>query len=206
MSKIYVLQLQDNKYYVGKTNDVDARFAEHLSVEGSGWTSKYPPISVIEIRESKSPLDEDTVTREYMMKFGIDNVRGATYVTEQLSEEQKNQLNQVLFGALNRCHGCGSASHWIRDCDQKQKQQQPRPQRQSLPPSQPQPACFRCGHTSHLARDCFARTSVRGDSLDNKDGSGCCFRCGRNSHYARDCFARTAVSRVYLGDGDSDSD
>jgi predicted GIY-YIG superfamily endonuclease len=35
MSKIYVLQLQKNKFYVGKTNNIECRYQEHLNGIGS---------------------------------------------------------------------------------------------------------------------------------------------------------------------------
>lgn len=45
----YVLKLQDNKYYVGRTmKTLDDRFVEHLTGIGSAWTKKYPPLEVVE--------------------------------------------------------------------------------------------------------------------------------------------------------------
>ena len=41
---IYVLKCQNNKYYVGKTENPDYRLESHFSEGGSAWTKKYKPI------------------------------------------------------------------------------------------------------------------------------------------------------------------
>jgi predicted GIY-YIG superfamily endonuclease len=42
---IYILKLEENKWYVGKTyRKVKERFQEHLDGKGSSWTKKYKPI------------------------------------------------------------------------------------------------------------------------------------------------------------------
>ena len=43
MVAIYCLRLEENKYYVGKTNHIEFRLENHI---GSEWTKKYKPISV----------------------------------------------------------------------------------------------------------------------------------------------------------------
>lgn len=40
MITIYVLQCQQNKYYVGKSNNIDFRLEEHFNNEGSEWRFK----------------------------------------------------------------------------------------------------------------------------------------------------------------------
>lgn len=45
---IYILKLNDNKYYIGKTNRIVIdRYQEHLEGIGSFWTKKYKPLSII---------------------------------------------------------------------------------------------------------------------------------------------------------------
>jgi len=83
---IYVLKLTSGKYYVGKTFNIDKRYEEHLSGKGSTWTKLYKPTSIIEVRKSTSGFDEDKVTKEYMAKYGIKNVRGASYVAKELDD------------------------------------------------------------------------------------------------------------------------
>jgi predicted GIY-YIG superfamily endonuclease len=42
-TNIYILKLQNNKYYIGKTNDINSRYKQHLCGSGSAWTKKYRP-------------------------------------------------------------------------------------------------------------------------------------------------------------------
>ena len=46
---IYILQLELNKYYIGKTNNPDIRLDSHFNSNGSEWTRIYKPIKVYEL-------------------------------------------------------------------------------------------------------------------------------------------------------------
>ncbi len=39
---LYVIELKDNKYYVSKTKNVPQEIREHVLLEKSRWTKKYP--------------------------------------------------------------------------------------------------------------------------------------------------------------------
>ena len=88
MVTIYVLKLQGNKYYVGKTTNPTYRLDDHFSEGGSAWTKKYKPISIHELQPDKPDTDEQIVTQKYMQKYGIDNVRGGPWCKINLSEAE----------------------------------------------------------------------------------------------------------------------
>jgi predicted GIY-YIG superfamily endonuclease len=113
---VYVLRLQHGKYYVGKTDDVQRRFQQHQNGRGSGWTQKYPPIAIEKTYPRAGPFDEDKVTKEYMAKHGIDNVRGGTYVSVELDEYQTEVLKQEIWSATDCCTRCGRKGHFVKDC------------------------------------------------------------------------------------------
>ena len=46
-TNIYVLRLEGGRYYVGKTDNVPQRFQQHLQGQGSTWTKKYKPVSLV---------------------------------------------------------------------------------------------------------------------------------------------------------------
>ena len=48
MLNIYVLQLEKGKYYIGKTNNINARLNNHFLNGGSEWTKLYKPTKLIE--------------------------------------------------------------------------------------------------------------------------------------------------------------
>ena len=49
MVYIYILQLEQGKYYIGKTNNPQFRIDSHFNFNGSAWTTKYKPIQIIKI-------------------------------------------------------------------------------------------------------------------------------------------------------------
>jgi predicted GIY-YIG superfamily endonuclease len=116
MTTIYVLRLQGGKYYVGKTENPQKRFQEHKDGRGSSWTRLYPPIGIYKLQQNASPFDEDKVTKEMMAKYGIDNVRGGSYVTEELDEVQEEALRRELWAAQDCCTNCGRKGHFVKDC------------------------------------------------------------------------------------------
>ena len=115
MTSIYVLGLIDGRYYVGRSDNVQQRYQQHLNGDGSAWTKKYRPVSLVETIKG-GIFDEDKVTKQYMAKYGIDNVRGGSYVQIQLSEVQKEALKLELWGAQDRCSQCGRTGHFVKDC------------------------------------------------------------------------------------------
>ena len=111
MVNIYVLKLEDKssgyKYYIGKTNnDVSIVYSQHKNNKDCEWTTKYPPIELFETFKSEYSLDEDKVTKLYMKKYGIDNVRGGSYSTLELDEnvikslEYEISSNDITVGEI----------------------------------------------------------------------------------------------------------
>jgi hypothetical protein len=125
MTFVYVLSLQENKYYIGKIDNIDKIQKIHFTYtptniytpKSSLWTGIYRPLTVEKIYEN---TDDDTkITLEYMDKIGIDNVRGGVFSEIYLSKEKKNFINQLL-NKSSRCYFCGSAFHLLEKCPEKQ--------------------------------------------------------------------------------------
>lgn len=78
----YVLLLQQGKIYVGSTDNIYTRLADHFTCSPSSalWVKEYgPPIRVIEISRNSKPEDETYKYTEYADKFGFENVRGGSW-------------------------------------------------------------------------------------------------------------------------------
>lgn len=76
----YVLQLQDDKMYVGCSDNLFTRLTEHrlLSSSAAVWVREHGPVRrVVEVSLNCAPDDEHYKTLEYMSMFGWENVRGA---------------------------------------------------------------------------------------------------------------------------------
>jgi len=115
---IYVLSLVDNKYYIGKTTNLQSRLNDHYSgnIRSAYWTKKYPPIGVIDLLIMANDYDEDKMVFEYMEKYGIDNVRGGSFSKVSLNPDEKKFINNILDSAMNRCFKCAS-NHFIKNCN-----------------------------------------------------------------------------------------
>jgi predicted GIY-YIG superfamily endonuclease len=114
---IYALELESGKYYIGKTSrDVSARFEEHKRENGSEWTSLYKPVKIIENYHSDSQFEEDTLTKKYMMQYGIENVRGGSYTKLELDEWQIKALQHEFKSVSDCCYNCGQQGHFADAC------------------------------------------------------------------------------------------
>jgi hypothetical protein len=128
MLYIYVMQLQNNKYYIGKTSNPHFRFDNHFAHNGSEWTKLHKPIKILELIPNCDDYDEDKYTYKYMDKYGIDNVRGGSYTTPILDGITIEQLKKISNSINNRCFTCGIADgHFAKDCDVKIVKPQPAP-------------------------------------------------------------------------------
>jgi predicted GIY-YIG superfamily endonuclease len=113
---IYILELEENKWYIGRTKNIDKRIDAHMSGNGSDFTKKFKVKSVYKIYSMKTNFDEDNKVKEYMMLYGVDNVRGGTYSTVNLSKEKKKFLIDEFNHYNNCCFKCGMKDHYVKDC------------------------------------------------------------------------------------------
>jgi len=118
MVYIYVLKLNNGKYYVGKTSNPYFRIESHFHLEGSEWTKIHIPVKLVEFIEGDD-YDEDKYTKMYMDKYGIDNVRGGSYTSVKLDKETKNQLVKISNSTNNRCFKCGKKGHFAKECKEE---------------------------------------------------------------------------------------
>lgn len=113
---IYILSLEQDKYYVGRTENPQTRFFQHFNDCGSKWAKKYKPICVLQIIPNCDYSDEDKYTLITMKKYGVDNVRGGSYCKETLNQELIQFLQSMLNNTVDRCFKCGATSHFVKNC------------------------------------------------------------------------------------------
>jgi len=126
-TNIYILKLEGGNYYVGKSDNPAQRFIQHINGEGSAWTKKHRPLKLLNIIPNASSFDEDKHVKELMAKYGIDKVRGGTYVQDKLSVAQEEMLKKEIRGATDCCTRCGKEGHFVANCWAKKDVDSPAP-------------------------------------------------------------------------------
>jgi hypothetical protein len=116
---IYVLELENSKYYVGRTNDLEKRLKEHESGTACSWTEKYKLKICINSKLTRNEFEEENETLRLMSIHGIDSVRGGPYCNVELLQHEKKMLSDRINHLQNRCFKCGSKSHYVDKCTEK---------------------------------------------------------------------------------------
>jgi predicted GIY-YIG superfamily endonuclease len=144
--KLYVLECSNGKYYVGKTSrPVTSRFLEHCSKNPSAWTRLYPPKDIVFIKPKDDEDEETRLTKQWMKKHGIQNVRGGAFSTVDLTDEEMRMLQREFAADADLCYNCLCPGHFVNACPDrnskaqvataKPQQQQQQQQRQLEPQS-----------------------------------------------------------------------
>lgn len=181
-SSLYVLACEGGRYYVGVSANVDQRIASHFGGEGCAWTQKYPVIRTILVRPIQNSHDENNTTKDYMTKYGIDNVRGGAYAQVELSVGERRVLEKELCSVSASCYKCGGPGHLAAECKVLSQL--------SIPATQ---------YTRHKVRQAQERTRQRlrtyevssqdSSSSTSAEDSYDCFTCGREFSTTRALYA-----------------
>lgn len=196
MEYLYVLKLEKSKWYVGKTTDVMQRYQQHVDGKGSAWTTKYPPVSLVESKSISSHHDENNTTKDYMKKYGVENVRGGSYTQIKLDDSVVSVLNAEFLGNTDKCFKCGLAGHFATKCRKVEEPQKEvwgcdycdRTFTTRFGCSVHEKSCKKPEKPKYTAKIQWQNYSQLGEADDKA-----CFRCGRNSHWQADCYAKTDI-------------
>ena len=80
---VHTLELEGGRFYVGYTDDVPRRIAEHFMGRGSHWTRTHPPVKVLEVVPGNKEL-ENAATIALMCRHGWRNVRGGLWCSVEM--------------------------------------------------------------------------------------------------------------------------
>jgi hypothetical protein len=195
---VYVLRCSGDKFYVGKSRDVQRRFLQHVKLgsqseepgdekmgAGSAWTSRHEPLQIVRSFPMQTPHDEETTTIDLMSEKGIDNVRGGPFCAVDLPMHQLLTLRQRVAALRDVCYICGQEGHYAAKCPEHAVRKKAPTRKRSAPPTR-------------------GRTKSRGFKRQRRDqpptratrapAASVCARCGRNSHKVADCFAKTDLN------------
>jgi cellular nucleic acid-binding protein len=189
MVYIYILKLEKGKFYIGKTINPSFRLDSHFNSKGSAWTKIYKPIKMIELIPNCDDYDEDKYTRIFMDKYGIDNVRGGSFVSVKLDQSTINYLKQMKNGTNDKCYNCGKSGHFAKDCEACKKEIVW--------------CCEYCDKEFIDKKKCeYHEHNCKYNNEDSEDSEDeynhRCFRCGREGHYMNSCYASKHVKGHYI--------
>ena len=208
-TNIYILKLEGGNYYVGKSDNPAQRFQQHMNGKGATWTKIHKPVKLVKVIEKASHFDEDKHVKELMAKYGIDKVRGGTYVQETLSELQEESLKKEIRGATDCCTRCGNTGHFVATCYAKKDTDGKEIEDEEVVEVW---SCEYCDKEYEDEDECLKhekrcpRKPKSPKSRSPAKKSGACYRCGRTSHWSPDCYATTHVDGYELSSDEDEDD
>ena len=159
---VYILELENGKYYVGSTTNRKRRLQEHIKRKGSKWTKEHKPIRVLrEYRRIPSRYVlgmESRVTAECMLEFGVNNVRGSMFCGTR-------EFHMGDADALTKFIGHYNDLNYRKVSARLQSTLPPAPRRVRIVYNDGR--CYRCGKKGHIAANCrTVKPFSKNDGID----------------------------------------
>lgn len=101
---INIFEFENGKYYINRTKETNNSSSSVTKSPGDYINGK--KIISICYEQSNSPFDEDCFVKKYMSEYGIKNVRGGSYSSDNLTYGQIVSLQKELMYAENKKITC----------------------------------------------------------------------------------------------------
>jgi predicted GIY-YIG superfamily endonuclease len=172
---LFVLECSYDKWYIGKAKDVLHQVTYLECGFGPDWTRTYSPIRIVEQKLITSPDDMMTVTKQYMKKYGIDNVRCETMCSlvsgegnahvepaRFLDPDFERALRFELYATDRSSSTNWNCQYCVSDYPTRDACRHHEETCQYKPAPPPSNSCTRCGRHEHSTDRCYERRHVGG--------------------------------------------
>jgi len=92
-TSIYIVQLEHGKYYVGESADPTKALEELREGLGPQWTQIHKPLRIIKTTPFKQVDELDFYVKLAMRDFGIEHVRGGSWLATRLTDSDRHALH-----------------------------------------------------------------------------------------------------------------
>ena len=106
MSNIYILELENSKYFIGRTESYQFTLKDHAE---NKWTSQHKPIALLKLIPNTDIMDEEKYLALYMLKYGMDSTRTSQCQEVELTAKMKVKYSQIMKDA--------TTNNNINDCE-----------------------------------------------------------------------------------------
>jgi len=120
-TSVYILELENDHVYVGSSQNVERRIAQHIAGSGAAFTRLYKPTGVRLPRlgnvEGCGDAAERDETLRYMFQRGIPKVRGWKFTQNIMPFKEFAEAEDNIRELFDLCRRCGRAGHFMSRCN-----------------------------------------------------------------------------------------
>jgi predicted GIY-YIG superfamily endonuclease len=117
---VYILELENGRVYVGTSQNVPRRIAQHTSGSGAAFTRFFRPTGKRLPRLGNVSGAGDAAERDETLRYmdlrGILFVRGWKFTQLEMSEQDYKEAESNIRELFNLCRRCGAKGHFISQC------------------------------------------------------------------------------------------
>jgi predicted GIY-YIG superfamily endonuclease len=166
MEYIYILECQQNKYFIGKTYNIQIEYNEHLDGTFCNLTNEFKPLSIHCILDINTNININIVIAKYILKYGKENIY---FIDEPYIN--KKDIKNILKSKDKSCI-CNKSDHWINKCNLNTKDEYwgkiiSKVFNNISSNLKDNGICERCGRHGHEMIDCFAKKHIDGNNISD---------------------------------------